>query len=104
MKCLEKDRSRRYATANGLATDLRRHLDDEPVMARPPTVVYRFQKAWRRHRLAFAAAAGVAIALLLGISVSTWQASRAYAERIKAQHHLYVANMNLAGQAWAHDN
>ena len=46
MKCLEKDRARRYETANGLAADLKRHLNNEPVVARPPSAAYRFQKAW----------------------------------------------------------
>ena len=77
MKCLEKDRSRRYDTANGLAADLKRHLKNEPVVARPPSTGYRFQKAFRRNRLAFTAAAIVAIALVAGIGVSTWQAIRA---------------------------
>src|SRR5262249_45151849 len=44
MKCLEKDRTRRYETANGLAADLKRHLSHEPVVARPPSRAYRFQK------------------------------------------------------------
>jgi WD40 repeat protein/serine/threonine protein kinase len=72
MKCLEKDRSRRYETANGLAADLKRHLNNEPVVARPPSAVYRFQKALHRNRLAFTAAAAVAAALVLGLSASTW--------------------------------
>src|SRR4029079_18486327 len=77
MKCLEKDRSRRYDTANGLAADLKRHLNNEPVLARPPSAAYKLQKAWRRNKLAFTAAAAVAIALLVGISLSTWQAFEA---------------------------
>ncbi len=77
MKCLEKDRTRRYETANGLAMDLRRHLNNETVIARPPSSAYRFQKLVRRNKLAFAAAGAVAAALLLGIIVSTSQAIRA---------------------------
>ena len=50
MKCLEKDRTRRYETANGLAADLKRHLNNEPVVARPPSNVYRMQKFVRRHK------------------------------------------------------
>ena len=76
MKCLEKDRTRRYETANGLAVDIQRHLDDEPVVARPPTA-YRFQKAFRRNKVVFTAAAAVAVALLVGIGVSTLEAVRA---------------------------
>ena len=56
MKCLEKDRTRRYETANGLATDMQRHLNNEPVVARPPSRLYRLQKLVRRNKLAFAAA------------------------------------------------
>jgi WD40 repeat protein/serine/threonine protein kinase len=74
MKCLEKDRARRYETANGLAADLKRHLNNEPVVARPPTPAYKLQKAWRRNKLAFTAVAAVAATLLVGISVSSWQA------------------------------
>ena len=73
MKCLEKDRTRRYETANGLAADLKRHLDNEPVVARPPSAAYRFQKAFRRNKLVFTAATAVAIALVAGLGVSTWQ-------------------------------
>ena len=53
MKCLEKDRTRRYETANGLAQDIERHLNNEPVVARPPSRLYRFQKVVRRNKLAF---------------------------------------------------
>src|SRR5208283_4092729 len=74
MKCLEKDRTRRYETVNGLAADLKRHLNNEPVVARPPSTAYRLQKAWRRHNLAFTAAGVVAAALLVGTGVSSWQA------------------------------
>ncbi len=77
MKCLEKDRQRRYETANGLAADLKRHLNNEPVVARPPSAAYRFQKAFRRNKLFFAAGAAVSLSLLLGIIGSTWQSVRA---------------------------
>ena len=84
MKCLEKDRTRRYDTATGLAIDLKRYLSNEPVLARPPSTAYRMQKAVRRHKVGFAAAATVSLALLIGVSVSTTQAIRARrAERAK---------------------
>src|SRR5467141_101691 len=67
MKTLEKDRTRRYETANGLAMDIQRHLGDEPVIARPPSTAYRFQKLVRRNKLAFAAAGAVGVVLLSGI-------------------------------------
>ena len=72
MKTLEKDRSRRYETANGLAMDIQRHLNNEPVVARPPSAAYRFQKLVRRNKLAVAAAGAVTAALILGLGVSTW--------------------------------
>jgi len=72
MKALEKDRRRRYETANGLARDLQRFLDNDEVLARPPSNLYRFQKLVRRNKLAFAAASAVALALLLGLASSTW--------------------------------
>jgi len=77
MKCLEKDRARRYDTANGLAMDVGRHLKDEAIVARPPSRLYGFQKAVRRHKLGFAAAALLIMVLAAGVMVSTWQAVRA---------------------------
>jgi len=77
MKALEKDRARRYETANGLATDIQRHLNNEPVVARPPSNLYRFQKLVRRNKLAFSFAAAISTMLVLGVVVSTWQAIRA---------------------------
>src|SRR2546426_2523789 len=71
MKALEKDRRRRYETVNGLAADIERHLRDEPVVARPPSALYRLQKVARRHRVAFAAGAAVGLALFLGLLIST---------------------------------
>jgi eukaryotic-like serine/threonine-protein kinase len=72
MKALEKDRNRRYDTANALAADVGRYLSDEPVVARPPSAGYRFQKAFRRNRLVFTATAGVILALVVGLAVSSW--------------------------------
>jgi WD40 repeat protein/serine/threonine protein kinase len=77
MKALEKDRSRRYESASALATDIQRYLSDEPVLACPPTTMYRFQKFARKHRPALFAAAAIALCLLLGTTVSAWQAVRA---------------------------
>ena len=77
MKCLEKDRTRRYATANALAADLARHLNNEPVVARPPSATYRLQKAFRRHQVVFLTAGAVVLALVLGLTASIWQAARA---------------------------
>ena len=67
MKCLEKDRTRRYETANGLAMDVERHLSNEPIVARPQSTAYRFQKLVRRNKLIFAAAGAVSAALVFGL-------------------------------------
>jgi WD40 repeat protein/serine/threonine protein kinase len=132
MKCLEKDRGRRYETANGLATDLKRFLDNEPVVARPPSTAYRLQKAWRRNKLAFSAGIAVVLALLagLGLAATGWRetaverdnalraragenlqrkaaeasASEAKAREIEAQHLLYVTKMNLVQKEWEQNN
>ncbi|MCC7373449.1 MAG: protein kinase [Verrucomicrobiales bacterium] len=81
MKCLEKDRSRRYETANGLAADVRRHLANEPVVARPPSTTYRLQKAWHRNRLACSAVVAVVVALTLGAGIAALGWLRARSER-----------------------
>src|SRR5262249_46989166 len=77
MKCLEKDRTRRYETANGLAMDIKRHLNNETVVARPPSTAYRLQKLMRRNKLACAAGSAIAASLVTGIAASVWQAVRA---------------------------
>jgi serine/threonine protein kinase len=77
MKCLEKDRRRRYETANGLAADLKRHLNDEAITARPASKLYRIQKTVRRNKLVCTASALVLLALVAGTVVSLWQAIRA---------------------------
>jgi serine/threonine protein kinase len=77
MKCLEKDRSRRYETANGLARDIERHLQHEPVVARPLSRLYEFQKSVRRHWVGFGATVAVLVALALGVVASLSEAVRA---------------------------
>ncbi|MBK8000957.1 MAG: protein kinase [Verrucomicrobia bacterium] len=120
MRCLEKDRTRRYATSNDLAQDIQRYLTNEPVLARPPSNVYRLQKMLRRNRGAFAAAAAIAITLLTGATLSTWLAIRATnaeqvalgsqkleanlrrqaeADKALARLNEYVADINLAQQS-----
>jgi eukaryotic-like serine/threonine-protein kinase len=98
MKALEKDRNRRYETANGLAADLRRYLDDEPVQACPPSGRYRFGKFARRHRLGLTLAGMFAAAMLIGLAgltVSIVLISRSYtAER--AAHRRAEANFERA--------
>jgi serine/threonine protein kinase/tetratricopeptide (TPR) repeat protein len=90
MKCLEKDRERRYETANGLARDLQRYLADEPVQACPPSAGYRLRKFLRRHRGPVFAAGIVVLALVAGIVgtsvglVRAWQAEAGEREQRKA--------------------
>ncbi len=71
MKCLEKDRSRRYETVNGLALDLGRFLANEPVAARPPSRFYRFRKFVDRNRAACVSALLITLTVLAGLAVST---------------------------------
>src|SRR5262249_56243585 len=70
MKALEKDRNRRYETANALASDVRRYLTDEPVQACPPSAWYRFGKLARRNRPALATASVVAASLVAVAALS----------------------------------
>jgi eukaryotic-like serine/threonine-protein kinase len=128
MKCLEKDRTRRYETANGFSADLKRHLNNEPVVARPASTAYRLQKAFQRNKLIFSAGMAVAAALLIGISLSVWEAARARkakgeavvasqaaeagrlrevglrqqaeAEKERADQNLYDSDMSAAQHAW----
>jgi serine/threonine protein kinase/tetratricopeptide (TPR) repeat protein len=72
MKALEKDRSRRYETANSFAADILRHLSNEPVTAAPPSRTYRLRKTVRKHRGAVIAASLVLFFLLAGIAGTTW--------------------------------
>lgn len=85
MKCLEKDRQRRYETANGLAADIHRHLNNEPVLARPPSAAYKFQKAWRRNKVVFTAGAAVILALLSGLTIAGVGLKKAIDARQEAQ-------------------
>ena len=71
LKALEKDRSRRYESAGALAVDLRRHLDNEPVGARPPSGWDAFQKLVRRNRTFFFSAFTAALALVVGLGIAT---------------------------------
>jgi serine/threonine protein kinase/Tfp pilus assembly protein PilF len=75
MKALEKDRNRRYETANAFAMDVRRYLADEPVLACPPSTWYRFRKFARRNRAHLAVAAALGL-LLLGAGAFAWHADQ----------------------------
>ena len=110
MKAVEKDRTRRYATANALAEDITRHLNQEPVSAAPPSALYILKRFASRNRRLLATVGIVAAALVLGAVIATWQATRATKANAKAQaetkrataaeekvrRYLYVADMEAA--------
>lgn len=124
MKCLEKDRARRYETANGIAADIHRYLENEPVMARPPSTVYKLQKFVRRNKAFVTAAASILVGLVAVIIFGTVsyrreqaarsaadesrasevsqkqraqnEATRADAEALRARQFQYASDMNLA--------
>ncbi len=86
MKALDKDRTRRYETANGLASDVKRFLSNEPVLARPQSPAYQLRKFVRRHRSGLAVATAVGLLLVAASFLSTWLALRATrAERTQRQ-------------------
>ncbi len=95
MRCLEKERTRRYEAANSLADDVQRHLKSEPVAARPPSNLYRFQKLVQRHTWTIAASGAVALALATGLGIAIWmffkeaearqQATRAMSKEVAAR-------------------
>jgi serine/threonine protein kinase/WD40 repeat protein len=100
MKCLEKDRARRYDSAAGLARDLQRHLADEPVEAGPPSAGYRLRKLARRYKAVLALGAAFALLLVAGAGVSAWQAARALEAETEAGQQRDAA---LANEAKARD-
>ncbi|MEX2527853.1 MAG: serine/threonine-protein kinase [Gemmatimonadota bacterium] len=85
LRAMEKDRTRRYETANGLALDLQRHLNNEPVLARPPSVGYRAAKFVRRHRSGVFAAAVATLAVLGGAAAAWVGFVHARAEQQRAE-------------------
>jgi WD40 repeat protein/serine/threonine protein kinase len=125
MKCLEKDRNRRYETASALALDLQRYLADEPVQACPPSALYRLRKFARRKRAALVVISLIALVVFLGAVASTWFAVQAVAaaaeadrqaadakaaaaregrEKEQAWYNLYLARLQLAQATWRSGN
>ncbi len=132
LKCLEKDRNRRYRTVNELVMDLERHLSLQPVLARPQSQFYRMQLFWKRNRIAVSAATAVVLTLLFTAGISSWMAYRAIhaeeqqanlrqiaeaatlqqsrlrqqaeQERMEAMKRAYNSEMNLVQQAMAAGN
>lgn len=91
MKCLEKDRTRRYETANALAMDVMRFLSNEPIQARPSSPLYRLSKTVQRHRLACAVTAGVVLLLLLALGLTQRALSDAQRARASEAHQRVLA-------------
>ncbi len=81
MKSLEKERNRRYTTTSAFAEDIERYLRNEAITARPPSASYRLKKLVQRNRAAVLTAVAVALALIAGTAVATWQAMRATLRR-----------------------
>jgi serine/threonine protein kinase len=81
MRSLEKNRERRYDTANALAADIARFLQQEPVEACPPSTFYKFRKFARRNKAAIGTATAITASLIVGFSLATWQAIVATRER-----------------------
>jgi non-specific serine/threonine protein kinase/serine/threonine-protein kinase len=85
LKALEKERSRRYASASEFAADVRRYLNNEPVLAVPPSMVYRARKFGRRYRVALATASAFALVLIVASVISIRQSIRANREAAASQ-------------------
>jgi eukaryotic-like serine/threonine-protein kinase len=92
LRALEKDRTRRYASASEFAADIERHLADEAVMASPPSALYRLKKTYRRHRVVVAAALVVVLALSSGLVVSIGMYLRAEESRRQTERQRAVAD------------
>ncbi len=85
MKALEKDRTRRYETANGLALDVQRYLANEPILARPPSKLYKLQKTVQRNRLLFAGVGVIALLLVSGLIVVSMSLAGEHRSRREAE-------------------
>ena len=94
-RCLEKDRNRRYETANALARDVQRYLADEPVEAGPPAPVTGSGSCFAGHRYFAAAAASTFAALVLGVAGTSWQAYRATIAESQAKENAKLAGDRL---------
>jgi tetratricopeptide (TPR) repeat protein len=101
MKCLEKDRKCRYETANGLAVDILRHLNDEPVTAGPPSAWYKFRKFVRRNRAQVIATGIVAGVLVLGVVGTTSGMIWALNEKDRANEETTKATLAAESEAKA---
>jgi serine/threonine protein kinase len=103
MKALEKERSRRYETANGLARDLQRYLADEVVEARPPSAGYRLRKFVYRNRSLVGAAALILLVLLFAIAGTTWGMIRTAQANLETQEQKIKATAAAAAERAANE-
>jgi WD40 repeat protein/predicted Ser/Thr protein kinase len=101
-KALEKDRGRRYVSAGELAADVRRHLNHEPIRARPASALYQLRKFARRHKALVGAMLGIGLALAAGTLVSVLYAVRADHNARQARHQTYLARLAAASAALSH--
>ncbi len=99
LKCLEKDRTRRYETVGHLADDVERYLDNEPVLARAPSAAYRLAKFAKRYRGQLVATAAVFIALVGGLGVAVYYWSEAEKQATEARKQAGIAGTARAGEA-----
>jgi tetratricopeptide (TPR) repeat protein len=103
MTALEKDRERRYETANAVARDVERYLADQPVQAGPPSATYRLRKFARRHKAALATTGVVAVALLVALGSFGWAARDRSARRAALAQEVAIS-LNEAETAYGRDN
>jgi serine/threonine protein kinase len=92
IKTLEKDRTRRYGSPSDLAADIQRHLQDQPVLAGPPSASYRASKFIRRHTAGLTAVALLALSLIGGMAATLREAHIARAQRTRAEENLGLAS------------
>jgi WD40 repeat protein/serine/threonine protein kinase len=104
LKCLTKESSKRYATAEELSEELERFLQDEPIHARPVTRVERAWRWGRRNPLVASLWVALALAIIIGFASVTWQLRRISREESITQQNLYTADMNRVQQAWDQGN
>jgi len=109
-KALEKDKTRRYASAAELAADIGRYLRDEPITARPPSASYQLRKFARRNKALVMGVAAVFVVLILGVVASTWEAVQARRAEARAKQESAIAEAvddflqkDLLGQASAYN-
>jgi WD40 repeat protein/serine/threonine protein kinase len=104
MKCLEKDRSRRYETAAALAADVKRFLTDEPVQACPPSTVYRLRKLARRHKGALISVSAVALAALLAVAALAFSTGLVWRANQDLRTEVYFQRITVARSELSVDN